>query len=100
MKKDIKKALKALPGTYSITNRYVWWNILSFLLWLPMSGWVDSGGEPFNTGLYGCLGSASLNSSNYRWYYGWLDTGGKLGNYCNRRLAVSGLFRVQNSSLG
>jgi hypothetical protein len=23
MKKDIKKALKALPGTYSITNRYV-----------------------------------------------------------------------------
>lgn len=58
-KEDFENTLKALPGEYSESNWYKWWNILSIILWESMAGYCDSEGILYNNGRYGCLGSVS-----------------------------------------
>ena len=96
MKEDIEQALQALPGTYGVTDRYAWWNILSILLWLSMSGWVYPSGKPSDTGKSGYLGLASPNDSD-RWDYKWNTTRGRLDGY-RRTYALPALFLLKKPS--
>ncbi len=52
-----EKSMRALPGEYS--NRYEWWNILSFITDMSMDGVWDSDGTLDDEGRFGYRWSAS-----------------------------------------
>ncbi len=54
-----EKSMKALPGNYSKSNRYEWWNILALITNMSMDGYCDSDGKLNNKGEYGSRWSAS-----------------------------------------
>ncbi len=76
-KKDFVNTLKALPGEYSESNWYKWWNILSIILWESTTGYCDSEGDLNSNGGYGFLGSVSeYNKDNARTFTFDGDKGG------------------------
>lgn len=54
-----EKSMKALPGNYSKSNRYEWWNILALITNMSMDGYCDSDGRLHNKDTYGYRRSAS-----------------------------------------
>lgn len=57
-------SMKALPGEYSKTNRYEWWNILALITDMSMGGYCTSGGELSNFGTCGYRWSAFSRDYN------------------------------------
>jgi len=68
-----EKSMKALPGEYSKTNWYEWWNILALITDMSMDGYCSSDGRLGDEGEYGFRWSASprgFNSARYFTFYG------------------------------
>lgn len=82
-----EKSMRALPGEYSKTNRYEWWNILSFITDMSMDGYCVSDGGLNNRGGYGCRWSASPEGNNYARYFLFNEDEGLL-NRSNRDYAL------------
>ncbi len=73
-----EKSMRALPGEYSKTNRYEWWNILSFITDMSMDGCCVSDGALSYEGEYGCRWSASPGDDSYARGFRFSEDGGVL----------------------
>lgn len=70
-------SLKALPGNYIYLQTYEWWNILGFIVGMPMNGFCESDGTLQNKDKFGYLWSASAWIFGRSYYYSfWEDNGG------------------------
>ena len=74
-----EESLQALPGNYEKSSWYKWWNILSLITNMSMSGYCDSDGTLNDKVKYGYRWSASSRDDNYARYFTFSGDKGRLG---------------------
>ena len=81
-------SMRALPGEYSKTNWYEWWNILALITDMSMDGYCNSDGKLDFRGRFGYRWSASPDDDDARFFKFNKDRGELIRGYRNYALPV------------